>query len=526
MRKIMRRILSYLCAVCMLFSSVGDLGSYIYAAKTLPVILTKTLAASDGETYEIAASFEVRVPEDWDEERDGDYLDSLNVELAVRELNAPEEPEPEEEPGSPENADPAEEADPADDTEPADEAEPVEEPEAAEEEEPEEEPEYEYSYEEYVEKAAAALECESGDLACVRVFDISLRNRITGEELQPESSVKVSIRLLSHDAESGESLNVVHFGDEPEVLESSMNEEAVEFETESFSVFVVLGTVLEKELTASDGKEYRITVSYDRASGIPADAVLCVTEIKEGDEGYGAYVAAAAEALGRSAEELVLARPFDITLMDPSTGEAFQPNRNVAVSIQLLQDELGRYSDVNVLHFPGEEGALLRLVQAEGQRPVAREAEAGQIAEPARLLLVQRAGRDRFIRAAGEGGGQRAVVALQLQADVACPVPQGPAGFPPPHLVVQGDVAEIPRLPGLAAEKARAFRSDCAVSRAVGIQQVQPQGFQRRHRLRRARANPIVRQRRHPGLLAVHKAGRQPGGNALDQLHGRPSLRL
>ena len=356
MRKIMRRILSYLCAVCMLFSSVGDLGSYIYAAKTLPVILTKTLAASDGETYEIAASFEVRVPEDWDEERDGDYLDSLNVELAVRELNAPEEPEPEEEPGSPEEADPAEEAVPVDDTPPADEAEPVEEPEAAEEEEPEEEPEYEYSYEEYVEKAAAALECESGDLACVRVFDISLRNRITGEELQPESSVKVSIRLLSHDAERGESLNVVHFGDEPEVLESSMNEEAVEFETESFSVFVVLGTVLEKELTASDGKEYRITVSYDRASGIPADAVLCVTEIKEGDEGYGAYVAAAAEALGRSAEELILARPFDITLMDPSTGEAFQPNRNVAVSIQLLQDELGRYSDVNVLHFPGEEG--------------------------------------------------------------------------------------------------------------------------------------------------------------------------
>jgi len=86
MRRIGKKILSFLCAVCMLFSSIGDLGFYAFAAR-VPVVLTKDLVASDDRTYEITVSFEVEL----DENGEPDFPE--NVELAVRELLAPA-PEP------------------------------------------------------------------------------------------------------------------------------------------------------------------------------------------------------------------------------------------------------------------------------------------------------------------------------------------------------------------------------------------------------------------------------------------------
>ena len=351
MKKLGKKILSFLCAVCMLSSSVGDLS--VFAAK-VPVVLTKELVSSDNTTYEITVRYEVEVPDDWDEERDGNYLDTLHVDLAVQEILAPaaevpaEETEaltekaevPDEEAEAPaevteapaegteapaeeaeapaEEAEaeaPAEEAEaPAEETEaPAEEAEapaeeaaapaeeavapaeeaaapaeeaaaPAEEPEVpaegaeapaeeteapaeeaeahaeeteapaeeteapaeeaevlAEEAEAPAENEYPYTYYEYVAKSVRALNYDAGSLKTARVFDISLIDTLTGEEIQPESSVSVSIRLLSEPLDTGSDVGVVHFGeDAPEVMETSVNGETVEFETESFSVYVVI----------------------------------------------------------------------------------------------------------------------------------------------------------------------------------------------------------------------------------------------------------------------------------------------
>ncbi len=118
----------------------------------------------------------------------------------------------------------------------------------------------------------------------------------------------------------------------------------------------MLCTTLRQTLTAGDGNEYSVTVTYDSASGIPADAKLYVSEIKEGDAGYDEYVEKTASALGQNPENLAFARPFDITLNNPQTGEKYQPNEAVQVSIQLLKDNLNNYANVDVVHIPDGAG--------------------------------------------------------------------------------------------------------------------------------------------------------------------------
>ncbi len=225
------------------------------------------------------------------------------------------------------------------------------------------------AYENYVEKSAEAVGDVAENVTLARAFDISLVNPETGEEYQPDGSVKVTIELLNEDISGQENLNVVHFpgaySEEPadgEVLENSLKEGAVEFETSGFSVYVVLCTTLRQTLTASDGNEYLVTATYDNTSGIPSDAELYVSEIKEGEAGYEEYVARSAAALGEKPENLAFARPFDITLKNPRTGEEYQPNKNVAVTIELLRDDLNSYASVDVVHIPdgvGEDAQVM-----------------------------------------------------------------------------------------------------------------------------------------------------------------------
>ncbi len=89
-----------------------------------------------------------------------------------------------------------------------------------------------------------------------------------------------------------------------------------------------------------------------------------VRELKEGDEGYDEYVAAAAEKLGEPLDSLAFARPFDITLKNPQTDKEYQPTKNVQVSIRLLNKELNEYTDVDVIHFPGEADGESEILNA------------------------------------------------------------------------------------------------------------------------------------------------------------------
>ena len=110
----------------------------------------------------------------------------------------------------------------------------------------------------------------------------------------------------------------------------------------------------ERVLEASDGKTYKITVEYDTTCGIPADAELQVSELVEGSEEYKAFIEKTAETLGKDIIQFAFAHAFDIKLVNPKTGEPYQPNKSVKVTVEMMTEELSADDDVSVVHFTGD----------------------------------------------------------------------------------------------------------------------------------------------------------------------------
>lgn len=209
-------------------------------------------------------------------------------------------------------------------------------------------------YEDVVEKSSETLGEENVEKAdFVRAFDIAIINPKTNEEYEPNNYVKVTIDLLNETISEDNDVSVVHIKDEDntEVLEAEVVDGAVEFNSSSFSIYVVVSHTISQILTASDGKDYLITVEYDETAGIPEDVELVVSELKKGDKGYSSYVKAAAKKLGGSVNDLEFVRAFDISLKNPKTDEKYQPDNNVKVSIKLLNEDLNNYKNIDVVHF-------------------------------------------------------------------------------------------------------------------------------------------------------------------------------
>ena len=142
-------------------------------------------------------------------------------------------------------------------------------------------------YQKYSEQAEKAVGEETdGKVAWVRLFDISIVK--DGKTIEPTGPVSVQINY--HEAmerPKNAEVKAVHFeGEEeiPVVLDTrakgeETSVEQVSFDTESFSVFAIVGTTIEKTVLASDGKNYKITVTYGPETKIPEGAELAVEEI-------------------------------------------------------------------------------------------------------------------------------------------------------------------------------------------------------------------------------------------------------
>jgi hypothetical protein len=74
----------------------------------------------------------------------------------------------------------------------------------------------------------------------VKALDIELLDPVTGMRYQPSDYVTVRIEMLDANPVQDEEVDVVHFGNWPEVLDTSVNGETVEFESTGFSVYVVI----------------------------------------------------------------------------------------------------------------------------------------------------------------------------------------------------------------------------------------------------------------------------------------------
>ena len=229
-------------------------------------------------------------------------------------------------------------------------------------------------YENAIEKSSETLGEDAVEQAtAVKVFDISIRDSKTNEEYQPNNNVRVSIDLLKEEINEKVNVDVLHIEEtqeEAKIVESEIIDEKVEFETDGFSVYVVVLTTLDKTLVASDGNKYRVTVSYDNNSGIPENAILAVEELNKEDKNFDQYIEKTAEVLSKEKDSFEIARVFDITLIDPETGEHYQPDKNVKVSIELLNEDITDKFDV--VHFednandgPGDAKVLKSSTTAE-----------------------------------------------------------------------------------------------------------------------------------------------------------------
>ena len=67
------------------------------------------------------------------------------------------------------------------------------------------------------------------------------------------------------------------------------------------------------------------------------------------------YVEKSADLIGKDASS-IYARAFDISLQNPATGEIYQPGNNTGVSVQieLTDNEISQYEQVDVIHFPSQ----------------------------------------------------------------------------------------------------------------------------------------------------------------------------
>lgn len=227
-------------------------------------------------------------------------------------------------------------------------------------------------------KDAATSQHAEAVVTNARFFDITIMK--DGVEIEPLTPVEVSI-VLKAGIESTDNTSVVHFTNHSvEVLDADVstveNEKAqsegveVTFTTESFSIYGVVEMRIQKDILASDGNNYRITVTYDYNAGVPANAQLSVTEITpESDpEAYADYLARIGNAMGWEGEASY-ARLFDIKILD-GNGEKVELNAPVNVTIALADKATDAETpETQVMHFAddAEEPDVVQGVEVEGE---------------------------------------------------------------------------------------------------------------------------------------------------------------
>ena len=123
----------------------------------------------------------------------------------------------------------------------------------------------------------------------------------------------------------------------------------VSFEIDQQTTFSLVGVSLKTTALASDGHNYRISVTFPADAGLPEDAALEAEELPPDSPAYASYVAYSENALGMAAGEAEYVRLFDIKLVD-AEGQKLQPaaGHSVEVRIELADTDGAQFS---VVHF-------------------------------------------------------------------------------------------------------------------------------------------------------------------------------
>ena len=143
------------------------------------------------------------------------------------------------------------------------------------------------------------------------------------------------------------------------------------FTTENFGLFVLLYTAHYREADSGEthtltmpvgsSDRFEVTVTYDDAAGIPADADLSVSEISAESDEYKDYLEKTAAKLGVAGEAIPFARFFDI---DISSGdEKIEPEGGVTLHIQLKDLPADSAAAIKAVHFTKDGVEVLDIQQ-------------------------------------------------------------------------------------------------------------------------------------------------------------------
>lgn len=177
-----------------------------------------------------------------------------------------------------------------------------------------------------------------------RFFDITILDA-EGNPVEPAAPVDVKIEYMEP-AETAENYQVVHFGEETEVLNPAVSgtdgtASAFDFQASSFSVFGVVGTkIIEVDVLLSDGNLYTVSVTYEEDAHIPSGSSLRVVPFEEGTPEYE-YARNSVLADKKARGEWVDLSNFslaalDISILNPN-GEEIEPEASVQVEIRIKE---------------------------------------------------------------------------------------------------------------------------------------------------------------------------------------------
>ena len=190
------------------------------------------------------------------------------------------------------------------------------------------------------------------DFAFAKFYDISLMDG--DDEVEPESAVDVKISFskdLQKELKVADPnrLHIVHFAVDkesgevtPEVLDADTTDIKVRdnkvteaaFTADSFSVFAVVYTTLEKTYISASGDTYDIKVTYDETAEIPDNAELVVREIAADSKEYKDNVSAAnKETASQNMGEFVDPVQFDISIV--ADGKEIEPKEGSIVKVEI-----------------------------------------------------------------------------------------------------------------------------------------------------------------------------------------------
>ena len=201
-------------------------------------------------------------------------------------------------------------------------------------------------------------ELEEGEQVTLAAYQILVSDGETDYTPGEENPVLVSIqdeRIVKN--RRVQLWNVTDAGQVEEVESFVLKNGSITFEANAFNVYAVT-TIIEKTITASDGRTYKITVEYGKDANLPDNIDLDVFEVLEDSDAYEDCLAQSLETVGFP--KVYFTKLLDISIVDADNKEThYQPEAPVEVTIELL--EMGESPEdamLTVVHL-GEEAETM-----------------------------------------------------------------------------------------------------------------------------------------------------------------------